>query len=92
MPEPNLARGGLWEVTEPRRARSAHADADVALDVGDRVRCEQSGQCGDNCTRPVGHLFRFHVLTGASAGACFWLETDANANLARAGLRSIVGG
>ena len=87
----NLARGGLWQVTEPRSERSAHGDTDVSLEIGDLVRCEQSGQFGDECTRAMSHLFRFHVLTGARAGACFWLETDANANLVRYGLRSVAG-
>ena len=87
----NLARDGLWQVTEPRREQSAHGDTEVALEIGDTLRCEQSGQVGDDCTRAMSHLFRFHVLTGPSAGACFWLETEANANLVRYGLRSVAG-
>jgi hypothetical protein len=88
LPAPNLAGDGIWEVTDRQDAPSAHGDGAVALEVGDKVRCEQSGQFGDNCSRAISHLFRFHVLTGTSAGACFWLETDENANLAGAGLRS----
>jgi len=87
IPAPDLARGGIWDVTERQDAPSAHGDGEVSLEVGDQVRCEQSGQFGDNCSRAISHLFRFHVLSGASAGACFWLETDENANLARTGLR-----
>ena len=87
----NLARGGLWQVTESRRQQSAHGDSDVSLEIGDMVRCEQSGQFGDDCSWATSYLFRFHILTGASAGAFFLLETDANANLVRFELRSVAG-